>query len=116
MNERESIVGNSTKVVEISEIDLAIAALQEEVRDLCGQIERSKQRIDAAEREIARLRLRRALMPLAIDVIPELLTPNQYLSWPEQDFLERTLIFGISDRCEEKRLRAICANHSQPLL
>jgi hypothetical protein len=100
----------------IPQIDSAIALLEDEVRDLCAQIERSKRRVDTVEREIAHLRLRRALMPLAIEVIPELLAPNQYLSWPEQEFLERTLIFGISDRCEEKRLRAICANHSHPLL
>jgi hypothetical protein len=93
-----------------------IAQLEDEVRDLCGQIEQAKRRIDAAEREIAHLRLRRALMPVALDVIPELLATNQYLSWPEQEFLERTLIFGICDRCEETRLRAICANHSHPLL
>jgi hypothetical protein len=100
----------------IPHIDIAIAGLEDEVRDLCSQIERSKRRIDAAQREIAQLRLRRALMPLAIDLIPELLAPNQYLSWPEQDFLERILIFGISDHYQEKRLRAICANHSHPLL
>ena len=55
-------------------------------------------------------------MPVALDTVEVLLATNQYLSWPEQDFLERTLVFGICDRCEETRLRAICANHSHPLL
>jgi len=100
----------------IPEIDSATAPLEDEIRDLCGQIERSKRRIDAAEREIAHLHLLRALMPVALDTIELLLATNEYLSWPEQGFLERTLIFGICDRCEEKRLRAICANHSHPLL
>jgi len=97
-------------------IDTAIAALEDEIRDLCGQIEHTKRRIDAAECEIAHLRLLRALMPVALDTVEVLLATNQYLSWPEQDFLERTLVFGICDRCEETRLRAICANHSHPLL